>query len=272
VHASSDAKIALQIGHAGRKGSTQEPWKGMDIPLEQGNWSLLSASAIPYAKKNATPKAMDRNDMDVVKAEFVRSAEMAEAAGFDMLELHCAHGYLLASFLSPLTNTRSDAYGGSSENRIRYPLEVFAAVRAVWPKHKPMSVRISATDWDDAGITEQDMLDISVALKAAGADILHISTGQTTPDGKPAFYGRMFQTPFADQIRNEVRIPTIAVGNITTADQVNTILAAGRADLVALARPHLRDPYFTFHAAEDAGYTDLNWPNMYGIVRPKKKV
>jgi anthraniloyl-CoA monooxygenase len=271
VHASSEAKIALQIGHAGRKGSTQEPWKGMDIPLDEGNWPLLSASAIPYAQKNATPKAMTREDMNAVKSDFVRSAEMAEAAGFDMLELHCAHGYLLASFLSPLTNTRKDAYGGSSANRIRYPLEVFAAVRAVWPEHKPMSVRISATDWDDAGITEQDMLDISVALKAAGADILHISTGQTTPDGKPAFYGRMFQTPFADQIRNEVRVPTIAVGNITTADQVNTILAAGRADLVALARPHLRDPYFTFHAAEDAGYTDLRWPNMYGIVRPRRK-
>jgi anthraniloyl-CoA monooxygenase len=271
VHASSDAKIALQIGHAGRKGSTQEPWKGMDIPLDAGNWPLLSASAIPYAPKNATPRAMDRTDMDAVKADFVRSAELAEACGFDMLELHCAHGYLLASFLSPLTNTRKDEYGGTSENRIRYPLEVFQAVRAAWPKHKPMSVRISATDWDDEGITEQDMLDISLALKAAGADILHISTGQTTPDGKPAFYGRMFQTPFADQIRNEVRIPTIAVGNITTADQANTILAAGRADLVALARPHLRDPYFTFHAAEDAGYTDLRWPNMYGIVRPRKK-
>jgi anthraniloyl-CoA monooxygenase len=267
VHRESTTKICLQIGHAGRKGSTREPWHGQDRPLSENNWPLISASAIAYAPHNQIPREATEADLANVRESFVEATKRAELAGFDMIELHAAHGYLLASFLSPLTNQRTDAYGGSIQNRVRYPLSVFQAMRAVWPKDKPMSVRISATDWDDEGISEEDMLHIATAFRDAGADILHVSTGQTTPDGRPLFYGRMFQTPFADQIRNETRMPTIAVGNITTADQVNTILAAGRADLVAIARGHLRDPYFTFHAAEAAKYTEMTWPNMYGIVR-----
>ena len=267
VHARSRAKIGVQLGHAGRKGSTRLMWEGMDEPLPEGNWPLLSASALAYAPANQVPKAMDRADMDLVKADYARAAAMALEAGFDLLEIHMAHGYLLASFLSPLTNARTDEHGGSIENRLRYPLEVFDAVRAVWPEDRPMSARISATDWVDDGLSEADMLAIARALRDHGCDIVDVSTGQTTPTSRPPFYGRMYQTPFADAIRNEVGIPTMAVGNISTADQVNTILAAGRADLVVLARNHLREPYFTFHAAEEAGYTGVGWPDAYGVVK-----
>jgi anthraniloyl-CoA monooxygenase len=248
VHANSAAKICLQLGHAGRKGATRLMWDGMDRPLEQGGWDVISASPIPYFPDSQVPREMDRAAMDAVKAEFVASAERGEVCGFDMLELHCAHGYLLASFISPLTNERTDAYGGSLANRLRYPLEIFEALRSVWPAHKPMSVRISATDWADGGITGDDAVEIARAFAEAGVDLVDVSTGQTVRDSQPV-YGRMFQTPFSDQVRNEARVATMCVGNITTADQVNTILAAGRADLVALGRPHLIDPAFTLKAA-----------------------
>ncbi len=268
VHSQSRAKIALQLGHAGRKGSTKKMWEGSDVPLDAGNWPLMSASPIAYAPKNQVPREMNREDMDRVKAQFVASTKMAIDADFDMLEVHMAHGYLLASFLSPLTNVRQDAYGGSPEARLRYPLEVFDAVRAVWPSDKPMSVRISATDWYDGGLTGDDAVIVARALYEHGCDIIDVSSGQTLPEGRPVFYGRMYQAPFSDQIRNELKKPTMTVGNITSADQANTLLAAGRADLVVLARGHLRDPYFTYHAAEEAGFTGLYWPPQYGTVRP----
>lgn len=248
VHANSAAKICLQLGHAGRKGATKLMWEGMDRPLEQGGWEVLSASPLPYFPDSAVPREITRAEMDRVRDEFVQSAERGARAGFDMLELHCAHGYLLASFLSPLTNRRTDSYGGSLENRLRFPLEVFAAMREVWPLGKPMSVRISATDWAEGGIDADDAVEISRAFARAGVDLVDVSTGQTVREARP-IYGRMFQTPFSDQIRNEARVATMCVGNITTADQVNTILAAGRADLVALGRPHLVDPAFTMRAA-----------------------
>src|ERR1700723_197584 len=255
VHANSAAKICLQLGHAGRKGATKLMWDGIDRPLEQGGWDVISASPIPYFTDSQVPREMDRAAMDRVKAEFVAAAQRGEACGFDMLELHCAHGYLLASFISPLTNQRTDQYGGSLENRLRYPLEIFEAMRSVWPAHKPMSVRISATDWAEGGITGDDAVAIARAFAERGVDLVDVSTGQTVRDAQP-IYGRMFQTPFSDQVRNEARVATMCVGNITTADQVNTILAAGRADLVALARPHLMNPYFTLHAAAQYGV----WP------------
>jgi anthraniloyl-CoA monooxygenase len=261
VHANSAARIALQLGHAGRKGATRLMWDGMDRPLEQGGWDVLSASPIPYFPDSQIPREMDRAAMDRVKAEFVASAVRGERCGFDMLELHCAHGYLLASFISPLTNQRSDEYGGSMENRLRYPLEVFAAMRAAWPAQKPMSVRISATDWAEGGNTGDDAVKIARAFGEAGVDLVDVSTGQTVRDAQP-IYGRMFQTPFSDQVRNEARIATMCVGNITTADQVNTILAAGRADLVALGRPHLVDPSFTMRAAAWYG-ADISCPPQY---------
>jgi anthraniloyl-CoA monooxygenase len=261
VHANSAAKIALQLGHAGRKGATKLMWEGMDRPLEQGGWETLSASPIPYFPDSQVPREIDRAAMDRIKAEFVAAAERGNRAGFDMLELHCAHGYLLASFISPLTNTRTDAYGGSLDNRLRYPLEVFSAMRAAWPKHKPMSVRISATDWVEGGITGDDAVQIARAFAEAGVDLVDVSTGQTVRDAQPV-YGRMFQTPFSDQVRNEARVATMCVGNITTADQVNTILAAGRADLVALGRPHLVDPSFTMRAAAWYG-ADVACPPQY---------
>ncbi len=248
VHANSAAKICLQLGHAGRKGATKLMWDGMDRPLEEGGWDLISASPVPYFPDSRMPREMDRVAMDRVKAEFIAAAERGEACGFDMLELHCAHGYLLASFISPLTNQRTDAYGGSLDNRLRYPLEVFEALRSVWPSHKPMSVRISATDWAEGGIVGDDAVQVARAFAEAGVDLVDVSTGQTVRDSRPV-YGRMFQTPFSDQVRNEARVATMCVGNITTADQVNTILAAGRADLVALGRPHLIDPGFTMKAA-----------------------
>jgi anthraniloyl-CoA monooxygenase len=262
VHANSVAKICLQLGHAGRKGATKLMWDGMDRPLEQGGWDVISASPIPYFPDSQVPQEMDRAAMDRVRGEFVAAAKRGEACDFDMLELHCAHGYLLASFISPLTNRRTDGYGGSLENRLRYPLEIFEEMRSAWPAHKPMSVRISATDWADGGITGDDAVKIARAFAKAGVDLVDVSTGQTVRDAEPV-YGRMFQTPFSDQVRNEARVATMCVGNITTADQVNTILAAGRADLVALGRPHLVDPAFTLKAAAWYGASDIFSPPQY---------
>jgi anthraniloyl-CoA monooxygenase len=262
VHANSVAKIGLQLGHAGRKGATKLMWDGMDRPLDQGAWDVFSASPIPYFPDSQVPREMGRADMEAVKAAFVQAAERGLRCGFDILELHCAHGYLLASFISPLTNKRTDAYGGSLANRLRFPLEVFEALRSVWPSHKPMSVRISATDWAQGGITGDDAVAVARAFAEAGVDMIDVSTGQTVRDAQP-IYGRMFQTPFSDQVRNEARVATMCVGNITTADQVNTILAAGRADLVALGRPHLVDPSFTLKAAAWYGVPDMFCPPQY---------
>jgi anthraniloyl-CoA monooxygenase len=262
VHAQG-AKMCLQLGHAGRKGATKLMWEGMDQPLSEGAWPLLSASPIPYHPHSQVPRAMTRADMDAVREDFVAAACRAAACGFDMLELHCAHGYLLASFLSPLTNHRDDEYGGPVENRLRYPLEVFRALRAVWPGDRPMSVRLSATDWADGGITDDETLAVARAFRDAGCDLIDVSTGQTVHDAAPV-YGRMFQLPWADMIRNEGGMAVMCVGSITTADQVNTIIAAGRADLVALARPHLTDPAFTLHAAAEYGVRDVACPVQYG--------
>jgi anthraniloyl-CoA monooxygenase len=262
VHGNSAAKICLQLGHAGRKGATKLMWDGMDRPLEEGAWDVFSASPLPYFPDSQVPRELDRAGMNAVRNAFVAAAERGERCGFDMLELHCAHGYLLASFISPLTNTRTDEYGGSLENRLRFPLEIFEALRAVWPSHKPMSVRISATDWADGGINGDDAVAIARAFAEAGVDLVDVSTGQTVRDAHPV-YGRMFQTPFSDQVRNEARVATMCVGNITTADQANTILAAGRADLVALGRPHLVDPFFTMKAAAWYGANDAFCPLQY---------
>ncbi|HEY1680080.1 MAG TPA: bifunctional salicylyl-CoA 5-hydroxylase/oxidoreductase [Candidatus Tumulicola sp.] len=263
VHHFSNAKICMQLGHSGPKGSTKLMWEGMDQPLaDDENWPLVAPSAIPYAPVNQVPRELTRAEMDAIRDAFVRSTEMAERAGFDMIELHCAHGYLLSSFITPLQNQRTDDYGGSLENRLRYPLEVFTAVRAAWPADKPISVRISATDWVAGGISGEDSVEIARAFKLAGADLIDVSTGQTSPDAKPV-YGRMFQTPYADRIRNEIGIATMAVGNVTEPDQVNAILAAGRADLVALGRPHLADPFWTLHAAAQLGYAEADWPVQY---------
>ena len=263
VHSETDAKLCIQIGHSGRKGSTQLGWEEMDAPLASGNWPLLSASTLPWSDNNATPKAMDRTDMARITSEFVAATEMAWRAGFDMIELHAAHGYLISSFISPLSNVRTDEYGGSLENRMRYPLEVFAAMRRVWPEDKPMSVRISATDWaDDRGVDGSEAVEIAQMFRDAGVDIVDVSAGQTSIEAKPV-YGRMFQTPFSDRIRNERGIPTMAVGNIYEPDHVNSILMAGRADLVCLARPHLADPYWTLHAAAALGDTGTAWPQPY---------
>ena len=248
VHGHGDARMCLQLGHAGRKGATRLMWDGMDRPLPEGAWPVVSASPIAYHSESQVPVALDRAGMDRVREEFVAAARRGDRAGFDMLELHCAHGYLLASFLSPLTNRREDEYGGSVENRLRFPLEVFAALREAWPDEKPMSVRLSATDWQEGGLSDDDAVAIAKAFAEAGVDLVDVSTGQTTPEARP-IYGRMFQAPFADRIRNEARVATMAVGSVTTADQMNTILAAGRADLVALGRPHLADPSFVAHAA-----------------------
>jgi anthraniloyl-CoA monooxygenase len=262
IHASSGAKFCLQLGHSGRKGATKLMWEGMDRPLEDGAWDICSASPIPYFPDSQVPREATRADMDLIKAQFAEAARRGERAGFDMLELHCAHGYLMASFLSPLTNRRTDEYGGSLENRLRFPLEVFDAMREVWPAHKPMSVRISATDWADGGITGDDAVEIARAFAEHGVDLVDVSTGQTVREARP-IYGRMFQTPFSDQVRNEAQVATMCVGNITAADQVNTILAAGRADLVALGRPHLVDPFFTMKAAAWYGAKDIHCPPQY---------
>ena len=263
THAETQAKICCQIGHAGRKGSTQLGWEKMDAPLATGNWDLISASAIPWSKENAAPREMTRADMDRVTAEFVAAAQMADRAGFDMIELHAAHGYLVSSFISPLSNRRVDEYGGSLENRMRWPLEVFGAMRAAWPAGKPMSVRISANDWaGDDGVTPAEAVEIARMFHAAGADIIDVSAGQTSTQARPV-YGRMFQTPFSDRIRNEAGLATMAVGNIYEPDHVNSILMAGRADLVCLARPHLADPYWTLHAGMALGDTQAHWPLPY---------
>ncbi|HKS16682.1 MAG TPA: bifunctional salicylyl-CoA 5-hydroxylase/oxidoreductase [Planctomycetota bacterium] len=264
VHARSRAKIGLQLAHAGRKGSTRLAWEGMDEPLAEGNWPIYSASPIPWHPHSQVPREMTRADMDKVRDDFARAATMAEACGFDILELHFAHGYLLSSFITPLSNQRKDAYGGSLENRMRFPLEVFDAVRRAWPDAKPISVRISATDWVPGGIGAADSVEIARMLKARGCDIIDVSAGQTVPYSKPA-YGRQFQTPFAERIRIEAGIPTMTVGNISSFADVNSILAAGRADLCVLARAHLWDPYWTRHAARELGHP-LPWPDPYSSL------
>ena len=263
VHANSDCKFAMQIGHAGAKASTRLAWEGIDQPLPTGNWPIISASAQQYLQGvSQTSRTMTRADMDAVTAQFVASTQVAAAIGVDWLELHCAHGYLLSSFISPLTNHRDDDYGGCLENRLRYPLEVFAAVRAAWPADRPMSVRISANDWVEGGITPDDAVEIAKAFKAAGADLIDCSSGQVSKKEKPV-YGRMFQTPFADRIRQEAGIATIAVGAISDADHVNSIISAGRADLCAVARPHLANPAWTLTEAAKIGYTAVAWPKQY---------
>ena len=263
VHSHSAAKFAVQLGHAGPKGSTRVEWEGADQPLDSGNWEIMAPSAVPWSPANQTPRAMTRDDMDTVRADFVSAARRAETCGFDMLELHYAHGYLMSAFITPLTNRRTDEYGGPLENRLRFPLEVFQAVRTVWPAHKPMSVRISATDWRGAdGITGEEAVLIGQAFSRAGCDLIDVSAGQTSREAEPV-YGRMFQTPFSDQIRNEGHLATMAVGNIYEVDHVNSIIAAGRADLCALGRPHLVDPTWTLRAAAEQHYHDVRCPPQY---------
>jgi anthraniloyl-CoA monooxygenase len=264
VHSHSAAKIGVQLGHAGRKGSTRVMWEGDCEPLESGGWETVAASPIPYFPHSPVPRAMDEADMAATLADYVRATELAERAGFDWLELHCAHGYLLASFISPLTNRRDDDYGGPLENRMRYPLRVFDAVRAAWPAHKPMSVRISAVDWKEGGVDSDEAVEIARMFKAHDCDIIDVSAGQTVADQRPV-YGRQFQTPFSDRIRHEAGIATMAVGNISSYTDVNTILAAGRADLVLMARAHLWDPYWTRHAAYELGHR-LAWPPQYSTL------
>ncbi len=264
VHLHSAAKFCLQLGHAGPKGSTKVGWEGMDAPLDEGNWDIIGPSAVAYSAANQIPRAVTRTDMDAILQDYVAATKRAEGAGFDMLELHCAHGYLLSAFITPLMNRRKDEYGGSLENRLRFPLEVFQALRGIWPAHKPMSVRISANDWmGNAGISPDDAVLIGKAFVDAGADIIDVSAGQTSPEAEP-IYGRMFQTPFADQIRNEAGIPTMAVGNIYEIDHVNSIIAAGRADLCCLARPHLIDRFWSLRAAAEQEY------HGDGVVCPRQ--
>jgi len=263
VHTESQARFCLQLGHAGRKGSTQLGWQEADHPLAAGNWPLWAPSPLPYLQGiSQVPQETTPAQMTAVQNDFVRAATLGAAAGFDMLELHMAHGYLLASFLSPLTNARGDEYGGSVENRLRYPLQVLRAVRAAWPEQKPLSVRLSACDWAEGGISEPDVIFMARAMAAAGADILDISSGQTVATQRP-IYGRMWQTPLADMVRNLAGVPTIAVGNIFDADHVNSIIAAGRADLCAIARPHLAHSSWTIAAAAAQGYTEQWWPEPY---------
>ena len=264
IHSETNAKVCCQIGHSGRKGSTQLGWERMDAPLPTENWDLISASALPWSEENAIPREVSRTEMDEVKGQFAAAAAMASRCGFDMIEMHAAHGYLLSSFISPTSNIRTDEYGGSLDNRLRWPLEVLAAMRVKWPKEKPMSVRISANDWiGEDGITPEEAVHIAKSFSDAGADVIDVSAGQTTVDAKPV-YGRMFQTPFSDRIRNEAGIKTIAVGNIYEADHANSILMAGRADLVAIGRPHLSDPYWTLHEATKIGDRAApDWPLPY---------
>jgi len=263
IHQNTDARIGLQLGHAGAKGSTRAMWDGIDLPLDKGNWPLVAASQQQYlAGVSQVARTASVDDMRRIEADFVRATLAADEAGFDWLELHCAHGYLLSSFISPLTNVRGDEYGGSLENRCRFPLRVFAAMRAAWPAHKPMSVRISAHDWVEGGITPDDAVRIARLFKQAGADMIDCSSGQVSKLEKPVF-GRMFQTPFADRVRNEAGIPTIAVGSIYEADHANGIIAAGRADLCAVGRPHLANPSWTLGEAAKLGYTPVTWPKQY---------
>jgi anthraniloyl-CoA monooxygenase len=261
VHRESEAKIGIQLAHAGRKGSTRPPWEGNNEPLATGNWPLLAPSPIPYLPTCQTPREMTRADMDEVRDSFVRATRMSLAAGFDLIELHLAHGYLLSTFISPLTNRRADEYGGALPSRMRYPLEIITAVRAEWPRTMPLAVRISAVDWAPGGMEAADSVDVARLVATAGADIVDVSAGGTVPEAKPV-YGRLFQTPFSDRIRHEARVPTMTVGNISSAADANTILAAGRADLVVMARAHLWDPYWTRHAARELGH-ELPWPPPY---------
>ena len=263
VHQNSDAKVAIQLGHAGRKGATKPAWEGIDQPVDAASgWPLISASAEPYLVNSQKPKPMTREDMDRVIADFVRATELAASTGADWLELHAAHGYLLSSFLSPLTNQREDEYGGSHANRARFPLEVFKAIRAVWPQDKPISVRLSCHDWAEGGNTPDDAAIFAQMFKNAGADLIDCSSGQVVKHEKPV-YGRLFQTPFSDKIRNEIGIPTIAVGAISEADHANSVISAGRADLCAVARPHLADPAWVLHEAAKIGLTSVPWPKQY---------
>ncbi|HEY0833161.1 MAG TPA: bifunctional salicylyl-CoA 5-hydroxylase/oxidoreductase [Azospirillum sp.] len=265
VHRYTEAKIGLQIAHAGRKGSTRLIWEGIDEPLDDGNWELIGPSPVPYSAVNQVPRAMTRADMDRVRDDFVRAALMADEADFDLIEVHFAHGYLLSTFLSPLTNRRADEYGGSLENRMRYPLEVFRGVRAAWPQHKPVSVRISATDWVPDGFSVADAVQVARRLKELGCDVVDVSAGQVVAEQQPV-YGRLFQTPFSDRVRLEADIATMTVGNIQSYTDVDTIVAAGRADLCVLARAHLYDPYWTRHAAAEAGYP-LPLPRQYCSIQ-----
>jgi anthraniloyl-CoA monooxygenase len=262
VHTWTDSAIGLQIGHSGRKGSTRLMWEGDNEPLEQGNWEVMAPSPIPYGPHNQVPRAMTRGDMDLVRDQFVASAMLGDRAGFDLLELHYAHGYLMSSFLTPLANRRDDEYGGTLSNRMRYPLEVFDAVRKAWPDAKPISVRISATDWVEGGFDGDDAVVLAAALRDHGCDLIDVSTGQTSSEADPE-YGRLYQTPYSDRIRNEVGIPTMTVGAVSSIDDVHNILVSGRADLCVLARPHLLDPYWTLNAAIDLGYTGHPFPNQY---------
>jgi anthraniloyl-CoA monooxygenase len=267
VHANSDARIGIQLGHAGAKGSTRRAWDGIDLPLEQDNWPLVSASAQQYiVGVSQVARAASLDDMERIKADFVRAAGAAAEAGFDWLELHCAHGYLLSSFISPLTNQRDDDYGGTLARRCRYPLEVFGAVRAAWPQHLPISVRVSAHDWVEGGLTPDDAVLVARLFKEAGADLIDCSSGQVSKREKPV-YGRMFQAPFADRIRNEAGIATIAVGAIYEADHANGIIASGRADLCAVARPHLANPAWTLTEAARIGFHDIPWPPQYRAAK-----
>jgi anthraniloyl-CoA monooxygenase len=265
IHRQTPAKVGIQLGHAGRKGATRKLWEGDSEPLESGAWPIVSASPIPYfPDRSQTPRELSRRDMEDVREDYIRAADLARTAGFDLLEIHMAHGYLLASFISPLTNRRTDEYGGTLANRMRFPLEVFDACREVWPPERPMSVRISAVDWLPGGVEPEDAVEVARLLRLHGCDVVDVSAGQTVPDQRPV-YGRLFQTPFADRIRNEVKIATMAVGNISSYMDVNTIIAAGRADLCLLARAHLFDPYWTRHAAYMLGHS-LPWPDPYKSV------
>ena len=271
VHENSRAKICIQLGHAGRKGSTKAPWVAANEPLDCDNWPLISASPIPFGNVSQTPKEMNKSDMDMIVEQFINSTKMSDEAAFDMIEIHMAHGYLLSSFISPVSNVRKDEYGGTLENRMRFPIEVLQAVRSVWPQNKPISCRISATDWlESDGVTGDEAVKIAELLYTNGADIIDVSAGWTSSRANPV-YGRMFQTHLSEQVRLEAGVPTIAVGNITSADQVNTIVAAGRADLVALARPHLTDPHFTLSAAAHYGFEQQYWPDQYLAGKAQSK-
>jgi anthraniloyl-CoA monooxygenase len=272
VHRHSKAKIGLQLGHAGRKGATKLMWEGIDQPLPEGAWPIVAASPLPYYPHSQVPRELGRADMDRIVADYVAATERALEAGFDLVEIHMAHGYLLATFISPLTNRRTDDYGGSVDNRMRFPLEVLDAVRATWPEERPLSVRVSASDWAPGGLPEHESVEVARMLAAHGCDLVDVSTGQTVPDARPMF-GRMYQTPFADRIKQEVGIATMAVGAILGWDHVNTIIASGRADLCALARPHLYDPYLTLHGAAEQNYDGdgVHWPVQYLSGKPPKR-
>jgi len=267
VHKNSFAKIGMQLGHAGRKASTRLQWEGGEkeqLPSKDDNWSIMAASPIPYTEKNQAPKEMVRKDMDCLIADYVAAANRAQEAGFDMLELHCAHGYLLNTFLSPKTNHREDAYGGCIENRMRFPLEVYLALRSAWPDEKPISVRISANDWIEGGFVPEDAVEVAKAFKAVGCDIMDVSSGQVVAEEEP-IYGRLFQLPFSEKVRLEAKIPTMTVGNIQSYADANSIIAGGRADICVIARMHLFDPYWTRHAANELDYP-LEMPEQYKSV------